>query len=197
MNLLVYMGFLNYCIAVAVALFLLGFWIPYWLQLHSRLMATLLISLTFTLLTHPVPGSVFLLCIGLLFGVDLARSAAADSGRLVPHLRERRRPLAMIAVMAGMSAAWMNMFLDHHSHQATYAESMGWIGKVATALKLTGIAPFRSPTYRVGLAVLIVLAGLTCVAGVFGSAGAGCRLRRSRCLQPVQFVSCYFASHRS
>jgi hypothetical protein len=171
MNLLVYMGFMNYCMAVTLALFLLGFWIRYWVQLHVRHIATLLVCLTFMLLTHPVPVAVFLLCVGMHFGVDLVRFAAGGPGHLALYLREHRRPLAMIAVMGGMSAAWVSMFLDHRSQPATYTPSMSWIGKVTIALKLTGIAPFRSPAYRGGLAILLALACLACVAGVWKHRG--------------------------
>jgi hypothetical protein len=167
MNLLVYMGFLNYCIAVALALFLLGFWIRHWLQLHLRHMATLLVCLAFMLLTHPVPVAVFLVCIGMYFCVDLLRTGDPNSGKLISRIGERRRPLAMIAVMGGMSAAWVSLFLNHHPKQGTDTASMGWMGKLVIALKLSGIAPFRSPMYRAGLAALLVLAGLACVAGIW------------------------------
>ena len=59
MSQLVYMGFLNYCIGVALALFLSGFWIRYWERLHPGRVAALLACFILMLLTHPVPVAVF------------------------------------------------------------------------------------------------------------------------------------------
>jgi hypothetical protein len=170
MNLMVYMGFLNYCIGVALMLFLSGFWIRYWRQLGARRVTMLLVGLILMLLTHPVPAAVFLLFISVYFGMDLARSSMTDSGRWVSHFRERQRPLAVIAVMAAMSAAWVGRFLNHSQQAASGAREPSryrWVHDVTVALKLWGIAPFTSPTYRLGLAFPLAMAGLACLAAVW------------------------------
>ena len=181
MNLMLYSGFLNYCVGVALVLFLLGFWIRYWRQLCARRITTLLVCFTLLLFTHPVPAAVFLLAIGVHFGVDLARASAADLGLWVSCLRERWRPLAMIAFMAGTSAVWVSMFIDPSQQPSSAASKIAqygrkithydWIHKLTTALNLSGITPFTWPTYRLGLALPLAISGLACLAGVWKHRG--------------------------
>jgi hypothetical protein len=174
MNALVYKGFLNYSICVALLLFLSGFWIRHGRQLRARRITILLVLLIFMMFTHPVPVAIFLLFIGLHFSADLALATAAGPELWLPSLRERRGPLAMIAVMAVTSAVWVSMFMNHSqraSPAASNAAQHGWVYTVTSALKLWGLSPFNSPAYRGGLLILLAITGLAGLAGVWRHKG--------------------------
>jgi hypothetical protein len=176
MNLLVYMGFLNYSMAVALLLFLCGFWIRFSGRLTRGRIATLLAGLVLMLLTHPVPVAVFLLFIGVYFGADLAQDAAAGSWRWMPPLRARRRPLVLIIAMGIVALAWVGLFVDPSQPASTdpgYAFTYGWFDTVATELQLYHVAPFKALRYRAGP---ILLAGIACLAPITGSWKDGRRL---------------------
>jgi len=83
----------------------------------------------------------------------------------------------MIAVMGGMSAAWVSCFLNHHPRQGLHSKH-GLVGKLSIALKLSGIAPFRSQCTAPALApCLFRCCSLPALAGI-GSIAAECRPRQ-------------------
>ena len=177
MNLLVYMGFLNYCFGVAQVLFLSGLWIRCRERFGPGRVTALLACFILTLLTHPVPVAVFLLFAGLHFVADLLSAAAAGSWLWVPSLRARWRPLAMIVFMAGTASIWVGMFVDHSQHrpsQPSTVAQLGWIRAVAGALRLGHVVPFRSPSYRIGLLFLVATAGLALLLTFWKRGGRAC-----------------------
>ncbi len=174
MSQLVYMGFLNYCIGVALALFLSGFWIRYWERLHPGRVAALLACFILMLLTHPVPVAVFLLFAGVHLVADLARATAAGSQLWASSLRARRGPLAMIALMGGTAAVWLGGFVTHSQHAPSapsFVADLGWIHAVTAALGLGHVVPFTSLAYRAGLMFLLAMTGLALLVGVWKHGG--------------------------
>lgn len=177
MHRLVYLGFLNYCFGVALLLFLCGFWIRFSGRLNPGRVAALLAGLASMLLTHPVPVAVFLLFIGLDFVTDLVRDAAAGRRRWAPGLRDRRRPLALMAVMAAMALVWVGMFVDRSQpapSSPSYVSVYGWGRTLAGELELLPVAPFTSLAYRAGPLLLLGIAVLTVLQSSWRQAGRLC-----------------------
>lgn len=165
MHLLVYMGFLNYCLAVALLLFLCGFWIRFSGRLTAGRAAALLAGLALILLTHPVPVAVFLLFTGVYLATDMAQDGSRS---LAASLRVRRRPLVLMATMAAMALVWVGLFVDRSQPAPTdpnYGSVYGWFNSVATELQLYPVAPLRSLAYRAGPIFLVGLACVTLLAG--------------------------------
>jgi hypothetical protein len=177
MNMLVYMGFLNYCIGVALALFLSGFWIRCQGRFRLGRITAVLACFILMLLTHPVPVAVFLLFAGLHFVADLVRADAAGSGLCPLSLRARWRPLAMITFMAGTATVWVGMFVNYSqlgSSMVSPVAELGWIRAVTTKLELRDVAPFTSPSYRIGLVFLVAATGLSLLVSVWKHRGHAC-----------------------
>jgi len=174
MNLLVYMGFMNYCFGVAQVLFLSGLWIRCQGRFSPGRVTVLLAGFVLMLLTHPVPIAIFLLFTGLHFVADLARAAAGGSWLWAPSLRARWRPLALIALMAVIAAIWVGMFVDHAQRgpaEPSSVAQIGWIRSVAGALRLGHVVPFRSPFYRIGLLLLVATAGVALLVSIWRRRG--------------------------
>ena len=155
LNMLLYMGFLNYCMALAVLLFACGFWIRYAGRLTVWRTATMAGSLTLMLLTHPVPAAVFLIFTAICLAAGRAHRNA--------------RAILLVAGMAILALAWVGPFL-HPSlsgeRNRNYLATMGWFDTVATELQLYHLSPFRSLIYRAGLILPIALAGAAVIAGL-------------------------------
>ena len=162
MNSLVYMGFMNYSIGVAMSLFLSGFWIRYWRRLRLGHTAVLLSCLYLMLITHPVPVAVFLLFVGIHFVADLARALAAGSESVAESFHARRGPLAIIVCMAGIAAGWLSLFVarSQSAFVSVSAPQVDWANRAAAELQLSSIVPFTPLTYRAGLLCLLAIAGL-------------------------------------
>jgi hypothetical protein len=161
MNVLVYMGFLNYSMAVALLLFLCGSWIRFSGRLTAGRATALFAGLVLMLLTHPVPVAVFLLFIGVYLLVDAAQGAVVGRQPWKACLRARVRPLALIAAMGAVAVAWVGLFVDRSqmTNDPSYISVLGWFDTLATELQLYPVAPFRSLLYRASLILLIAGAG--------------------------------------
>lgn len=177
MNALVYKGFLNYCLGVALALFLCGFWIRCQGRFRPRRVTALLVCFVLMLLTHPVPVAIFLLFAGLHFVADLAHAAAAGSRLWAPSLRARWRPLAMLVLMAATAVLWVALFASQSQHVPSGPGAVfryGWIRTVAGRLLLWPVIPFTSPSYRIGPVLLVVTAGLALLLSAWKQGGRAC-----------------------
>ena len=153
MHMLVYMGFLNYSLAVTELLFLCGGWIRYSGSLTRGRAAGLLGGLILMLLTHPVPVAVFLLFIGVYF---------VSEGR-----RARRSSLVLTVAMGAIALLWVARFAggQRDAFDQNHVSTWGWFNAVATELQLYPVAPFRKLLYRAGPIVSMVFASIASVAG--------------------------------
>ena len=169
LHMLLYMGFLNYSLALAVLLFQCGFWIRYADGLTARRVAALTGGLVLMLLTHPVPAAVFLAFAALYTLTEIAYDAAAGEPWR-KFLRVRRAPLALSAAMGLVSLAWVSLFLQHPqkgSFDRSYVSMWGWFQAVATELQLYPVAPFNRLRYRAGAMVLMGFTGIALGAGLW------------------------------
>ncbi|HEX3745335.1 MAG TPA: hypothetical protein VHW09_15430 [Bryobacteraceae bacterium] len=165
---LVYMGFLNFCTAVAILLFECGFWMRYSAQLTGRRAAALLAGLVLLLLTHPVPAAVFLMFAGLYFVADLS-CEVWNGARWSAAWRARRVPLAILAAMSLSALAWVSLFLrpgQPGAHEVNHIATMGWFDTVATELQLYPVAAFTRLGDRAGLALVLIFACLAILARI-------------------------------
>jgi hypothetical protein len=169
LHMLLYMGFLNYSLALAVLLFQCGCWIRYADRLTARRVAALTGGLVLMLLTHPVPAAVFLAFAGLYTLTEMAYDAAAgESWR--KFWRVRRAPLALCVAMALVSMAWVSRFLERVPSGAfdrSYVSMWGWFNAVATELQLYPVAAFNLFRDRAGAMVLMAFTGIALVAGLW------------------------------
>ena len=169
LHMLLYMGFLNYSLALAVLLFQCGCWIRYAGGLTARRVAALTGGLILMLLTHPVPAAIFLTFAGLYTLTEMAYDiAAGEPWRKL--WRVRRAPLALSVAMGLVSLAWVSRFLERVPHGAfdrSYLSMWGWFNAVATELQLYPVAPFNLFRYRVGAMALLAFTGIALVAGLW------------------------------
>ena len=177
-NALVYKGFLNYSLGVALALFLCGLWIRCREHLDPRRVWALLGGFFLLLLTHPVPAAVFLLFAGLHWLADLI-VAAGGSKPWRSSIRARLPWMALLAAMAVASALWVGRFTQP-AHQAPRAAGAvfqyGWLRTVAGRLALWPVVPFTSLSYRIGPLILVAVALLALLWSLWkhgGRASAG------------------------
>jgi hypothetical protein len=152
LHMLVYMGFLNYCCAVAILLFECGLWLRFSGSLTPRRVLLLFGGLCLLLIAHPVAVMAFLLFLGIHF---------------VCAPRAGRDRLFLTAVMAAISLLWIGRFVDRSgaiapSHVATW----GWFNAMATELQLYPIAPFTGILFRAGPTLLIALVCCAAIAGL-------------------------------
>lgn len=155
LNMLVYMGFLNYCMALALLLFACGFWIRYAERITTRRGAIMIGFLILMLLTHPVPAAVFLGFAALFL---LARRSNRNA-----------RPIVLLAAMGILALAWVAPFLHptlSGERNRNYLATMGWFDTIATELQLYHVSPFRSLLYRAGPILLVALAAAAVAAGL-------------------------------
>ena len=166
MNLLVYLGFLNYCLGVALTLWMSGLWIRYSERLTPGRVAAILAGFVVMLLAHPIAVAIFLLFLGLHFVVEVSLAAAVASWTWIACLRQRWRPLTLILVMAGTALAWIGMFIsdaDPGPALPNFVGQFGLLRVVKGELTMWQVSPFTSHLYCAGLTVLAGVAGLTLV----------------------------------
>jgi hypothetical protein len=160
MNALVYLGFLNYSMGVALALFLCGSWIRFWSRLTPRRVTGLLAGFALLLFTHPVPTAIFLLFIGLHFLMDLVCTGPAGLRFWLLSLRARWRPLVLIASMGAAAVVWVGMFTDTSQvapSVPSVAGMYGWIRAALIELQFWPMVPLRSRLYRGCLVVPLAM----------------------------------------
>jgi hypothetical protein len=165
MHMLVYMGFLNYCFAVALLLFACGMWIRIAGRLTARRAIGLFGVVLLMLLTHPVPVAVFLVFMPVYFVCDAANGA----GSWRECLLSRRSDLATMAGIATMALVWVSLFVDSghvDSWQSNHVSTWGWFNAVATELQLYHLAPFTALSYRAGPILAMAFAFAAWIAGL-------------------------------
>jgi hypothetical protein len=174
MNMLVYLGFLNFCLGVALTLFMCGLWIRFSERLTPGSAAGLLAGLLLMLLAHPVAVAVFLLFIGLYVVAEVVQEAAANSWSWAPSLLALTRQLVLMAVMDVISLAWIGVFVDRTEPAlavSNYASQVGLLQAATSELELLSVAPFTSLLDRIGLLLLLGMVGLTVIGNPWKQAG--------------------------
>ena len=191
LNMLVYMGFLNYCCAVTILLFQCGMWLRFSPSLSPRRMAALLAGLLLLLIAHPVAVMAFLLFAGAHF---LCEPGGGRRGRLL-----------LLASMAAMALLWIGRFADRHVASApSHVTEWGWFTAVATELQLYPLAPFTGILYRAAPILLLTLVSAAAIAGLRSGArpGAAALLATSGiffllfCLAPERVSGGYYFAER-
>ena len=155
LHMLVYLGFLNYCCAVAILLFQCGMWLRFSGSLTPRRVAALIGGLCLLLIAHPVAVMVYLLFLGVHFACVFARAPGAGRDRLL-----------LMAAMAAISLLWIGRFVDRGGAIApSHVAAWGWFNAIATELQLYPLSPFSGILFRA--APLLFLA-LVCGAAIAG-----------------------------
>jgi len=157
---LVYMGFLNYCLGVAMTMFLVGYWIRWHDRLSPMRIAAVLSGFVVLLLMHPITLAVYLLFIGIHFIFEVSFNAAPKVESWKAAVWARRRQLVLIPAMGCIAVIWIGIFMEApQSGAGTPAPPLEWARKLTAELKLWPMAPFTSAAYRSGPLVFLLLSG--------------------------------------
>lgn len=158
------MGFYNYCLAIGMALWALGFWYRAVQQRSHRLWVAFLITVILMVLTHPVP----LLLIYVLVGVDVGWRFWRDfSNRgsgllgLKASLYRFRSDLAYM-LMAWVTIGYIFLFVDQQKVIANVLQRYDRKAELIKLFKLSTIAMFSGSSsvvivYRLSLYAILVV----------------------------------------
>jgi hypothetical protein len=167
MHRLVYMGFLNYCIGLAVALFLCGYWIRWSTRMSRRSLAVLTGTYVVLMVIHPAPLVIFLLFAGMYTTTALVRNVITGSGTWVSAICENRVQFSMIVALGLLATLWLSFFVVRpHATPPDVGASVKkpaavlWTQNAIDELKLYVVLPFSSPGYRSGPFLLVCIAAL-------------------------------------
>jgi hypothetical protein len=167
MHRLVYMGFLNYCLGLAVALFLCGCWIRWSNRLSRRRVAVIAGTYLVLMVVHPMPQVIFLLFAGLYTTTVLVRDVLTGSGTWVSAIRGNRVQFSVIGALGLLAAVWLAFFVagpETASPNAGAPVEMPlpelWMRNAIEELKLYIVLPFSSAGYRSGPFLLVCMAAL-------------------------------------
>ena len=166
------MGFYNYCLAIGMGLWALGFWYRAVRQRSHGLWLAFLAAVILIVLTHPVP----LVLIYVLVGLDVGwrflqdfqrRGAGAAAFRM--GLRYFRADLVYMA-LSWATIGYIFLFVDKHKVMTNVLETYDRKAELLKLLKLSTIAMFSGSSgvvivYRLSLyAILVVSLFLACAA---------------------------------
>ena len=159
------MGFYNYCLAIGMALWALGFWYRAVQNRSHRLWLAFLAVVILMMLTHPVP----LVFIYVLIGVDVG-------WRLCQDLSERRtgdasfkaslrslRPDLTYLLLSWATIGYIFLFVDKHKVMTNVLETYNRKAELIKLFKLSTLAMFSGSSsvvvvYRLSLYAILVLA---------------------------------------
>jgi len=190
MHTLVYMGFMNYCLAVTLAMFLAGYWTRWSAEMNLRRLALLAVAFVLMLLTHPIPVAVFLIYAGLNLAAgiwqylpngnatvserDKPNSAVASAG-IIAAFREHLRPIVTLAALGAVAVVWLAFFVKPSPASpppaGTGIEKVSYLANMLNEARLSPLVPFIAPYYRAGMLVLSALAAIALLAGLWKHRG--------------------------
>jgi hypothetical protein len=166
------MGFYNYCLAIGLALWALGFWYRAVQKRSHRLWLAFLVAVILMVLTHPVP----LLLIYVLVGVDVGWRFCQDFRRrrtgiagFKASLRYFRSDLVYM-LSSWATIGYVFLFVDKHKVMTNVLETYDRKAELIKLLKLSTIAMFSGSSvvvilYRLSLyAILLLSLFLACAA---------------------------------
>ena len=159
------MGFYNYCLAIGMALWALGFWYRAVERRSQRLWLAFLGVVILMVLTHPVP----LILIYVLVGVDVGwrfwqdfRRRGAEASRFKTSLRYFRADLVYM-LLSWATIGYVFLFVDKHKVVANVLEKYDRKAELIKLLKLSTVAMFSGSStvvvaYRLSLYAILLLA---------------------------------------
>lgn len=166
------MGFYNYCLAIGMALWALGFWYRAVQKRSHRLWLAFLITVVLMVLTHPVP----LVFIYVLVGVDVGWRFCQDLSRrgagaasFKASLRHLRSDLVYM-LLSWATIGYIFLFVDKHKVMSNVLETYDRKAELIKLFKLSTIAMFSGSNsivivYRLSLyAILLLSLFLACAA---------------------------------
>ena len=166
------MGFYNYCLAIGMALWALGFWFRAVKQRSHGLWLAFLAAVIPVVLTHPVP----LVFIYVLVGVDVGwrffrdfQRRGAGAATFKTSLRYFRADLVYMA-LSWATIGYIFLFVDKHKVMTNVLETYDRKAELLKLFKLSTIAMFSGSSsvviaYRLSLyAILLVSLFLACAA---------------------------------
>ena len=157
------MGFYNYCLAIGMALWALGFWYRAVRQRSHRLWLAYLITVILIVITHPVP----LALIYVLVGVDVVWRLCQDFLRkgagvasFKASLRDLRYDLVYM-LLSWATIGYVFLFVDKHKVVANVLETYDRKTELIKLFKLSTIAMFSGSSsvvivYRLSLYVILL-----------------------------------------
>ncbi|MGO8719061.1 MAG: hypothetical protein ACLQMO_07570 [Acidobacteriaceae bacterium] len=158
------MGFYNYCLAVGMALWALGFWYRAVQQRDHRLWLAFLIIVIAMVLTHPVP----LILIYVLMGADVFCRSAPDlrssgfSANGFKNCFNRFRPDLLYMFLSWATIGYMFLFIDKQKVVANVQQTYDRKAELIKLVKLSTLAMFSGShpvviAYRLSLYTILVL----------------------------------------
>ncbi|MBC7925969.1 MAG: hypothetical protein H7039_09970 [Bryobacteraceae bacterium] len=174
MHSLVFMGFLNFCFAVALAMFLCGFWLRWVNRLNTRALVIIVLTFLFLMVVHPVPLAIFLSFAGLTLLVDLIAERSNSSQTLLEAIMARRTQIILLFIFGIVGLLWVIMFRTEPSPNAMRnfpkaPQDFGWVHKMTEEVKLWPIVPYFTIPYRAG-PVLLIFAAIVAIAAAVPAA---------------------------
>lgn len=166
------MGFYNYCLALGMALWALGFWYRAVQKRSHRLWLAFLITVILMVLTHPVP----LLLIYVLVGVDVGWRFCQDFSKRGSGIASFNASLqyfrsdVVYMLLSWATIGYIFLFVDKHKVMANVLETYDRKTELIKLFKLSTIAIFSGSSsivivYRLSLyAILLLSLFLACAA---------------------------------
>lgn len=167
------MGFYNYCLAIGMALWALGFWYRAVEHRSHRLWAAFLITVVLMVFTHPVP----LLLIYALVGLDVAwRMLKRFRGDTFSELSARQivhlfRFDVLYMLLAWSTVGYIALFVSTKASNGNliraYPRSVELLrlAKLSTLAMFSGFRPLVA-AYRISLYLLLLLAVILACNGI-------------------------------
>ena len=159
------MGFYNYCLAIGMALWALGFWYRAVRQRSNRLWVAFLIAVILIVLTHPVP----LMFIYVLVGTDVVcrfvqdfRAGGITASNLKGCLRRYRLDLSYM-LLAWVTIGYIFLFINKRRVITNVLQAYDRKAALIKLVKLSTLAMFSGShaaviAYRLSLYAILLLA---------------------------------------
>lgn len=159
------MGFYNYCLAIGMALWALGFWYRAVQRRSNRLWLAFLIAVILIVLTHPVP----LMFIYILVGIDVACRFVQDlhvgsvtANNLKGCLKRYRLDL-LYMLLAWATIGYIFLFIDKRRVITNVLQTYDRKAALIKLVKLSTLAMFSGShpaviAYRLSLYAILLLA---------------------------------------
>ena len=157
------MGFYNYCLAIGMALWALGFWYRAVQKRSHRLWLAFLIAVILIVLTHPVPLALIYVLVGVDVGWRLLRDFLARGTGVASFKASLRyfRPDLVYMVLSWATIGYIFLLVDKHKVVANVLETYDRKTELIKLFKLSTIAMFSGSSsvvivYRLSLYAILL-----------------------------------------